>query len=90
MRLGIREMRRQPGRFVTAVVILTLIATLLMLLGGLLDGLIRQATGAIEANGPTSSCSRRRPNGRCCAAGSPELRAQIAAVEASRASAASA
>ena len=49
MRLGIREMRRQPGRFVAAVVLLAFIATLLMLLGGLLDGLIRQATGAIEA-----------------------------------------
>lgn len=49
MRLAMRELRRQPGRFVTATVILTLIAVLLMFLGGLLDGLIRQSTGALRA-----------------------------------------
>ena len=40
MRLALRELRRRPGRFATATVILTLIAVLLMFLGGLLDGLI--------------------------------------------------
>ena len=49
MRLAWREMLRRPGRFVTAVVLLTLVAALLMLLGGLLDGLIARSTGAITA-----------------------------------------
>ncbi len=49
MRLAIKELIRQPGRFVTAAIILTLIAILLMFLGGLLDGLIRSATGAVRA-----------------------------------------
>ena len=49
MRLALRELVRQPGRFVTATAILTLIAILLMFLGGLLDGLLRNATGALRA-----------------------------------------
>jgi putative ABC transport system permease protein len=49
MKLALREMRRRPSRFVTATVILTLIAVLLMFLGGLLDGLINSSTGAIKA-----------------------------------------
>ena len=49
MKLALRELVRRPGRFVTAAVILTLIAILLMFLGGLLDGLIRSATGAVRA-----------------------------------------
>ena len=49
MKLALRELWRRPGRFVTATVILTLIAVLLMFLGGLLDGLIRQSTGALRA-----------------------------------------
>jgi putative ABC transport system permease protein len=49
MKLALRELVRRPGRFVTAAVILTLIATLLMFLGGLLDGLIRNSTGAVRA-----------------------------------------
>ncbi len=49
MRLALRELIRRPGRFITATVILTLIATLLMFLGGLLDGLVRTSTGAIRA-----------------------------------------
>ena len=49
MRLALRELRRRPGRFATAAAILTLIAILLMFLGGLLDGLIRSSTAAIEA-----------------------------------------
>ncbi|MGB5756711.1 MAG: ABC transporter permease [Acidimicrobiales bacterium] len=48
MKLALRELARQPGRFVTATLILTLIAILLMFLGGLLDGLIRSSTGAIR------------------------------------------
>ncbi len=49
MRLALRELRRQPGRFVVATALLTLVALLLIFLGGLLDGLIRQSTAAIEA-----------------------------------------
>lgn len=49
MRLAARELLRQPGRFVTATVILSLVAALVMILGGLLDGLITGATGAMRA-----------------------------------------
>ena len=49
MKLALRELVRRPGRFVTATVILTLIAILLMFLGGLLDGLVRTSTGAVAA-----------------------------------------
>jgi ABC-type antimicrobial peptide transport system permease subunit len=49
MRLALRELRRRPGRFVTATLILTLVAVLVMFLGGLLDGLIRSSTDAVRA-----------------------------------------
>ncbi len=49
MKIALRELRRRPSRFATATVILTLIAVLLMFLGGLLDGLLRNATGAVRA-----------------------------------------
>ena len=49
MKLALRELVRRPGKFVTATAILTLIAILLMFLGGLLDGLIRSSTGAVRA-----------------------------------------
>ena len=49
MRLALRELRRRPGRFGVAAVILTLIALLLMFLGGLLDGLLDSSTGAYRA-----------------------------------------
>ena len=49
MKLALRELGRRPGKFVTATLILTLIAILLMFLGGLLDGLIRSSTGALRA-----------------------------------------
>lgn len=44
-----RELRRRPGRFAVAAAILTLIALLLMFLGGLLDGLLSSSTGAYRA-----------------------------------------
>jgi len=47
--LALKELRRQPSRFGVATVILTLIAILLMFLGGLLDGLTAGNTGAIRA-----------------------------------------
>lgn len=46
MNLAWKELRRRPGRFAVAGVILTLIAILLMFLGGLLDGLLGNSTGA--------------------------------------------
>jgi putative ABC transport system permease protein len=49
VRLALRELRRRPGRFAVATVILTLIALLLMFLGGLLDGLLAASTGAYRA-----------------------------------------
>ena len=49
MRIALKELVRKPGRFATATAILTLIAILLMFLGGLLDGLLRASTGAIRA-----------------------------------------
>jgi putative ABC transport system permease protein len=49
VRLALTELRRRPGRFLTAGVILTLISILLMFLGGLLDGLIQSSTAAIRA-----------------------------------------
>ena len=49
MKFALRELVRRPGRFISATVILTLIAVLLMFLGSLLDGLIRNSTGAVRA-----------------------------------------
>lgn len=49
MRLALRELHRRPGRFVVATIVLTLIAMLLMFLGGLLDGLTAGNTGALRA-----------------------------------------
>jgi putative ABC transport system permease protein len=46
MKFALRELLRKPGRFALAGTILTLIALLLMFLGGLLDGLIGASTGA--------------------------------------------
>jgi putative ABC transport system permease protein len=47
--LALRELRRRPGRFAIATIILTLIAVLLMFLGGLLDGLVASSTGAFRS-----------------------------------------
>ncbi len=49
MRLALTELRRRPGRFVVATVVLTFLSMLLLLLGGLLDGLFIGSTGAIRA-----------------------------------------
>lgn len=49
MRTALLELRRQPRRFVTAIVVLTLLAQLLLFLGGLLDGLVAGSVGAIRA-----------------------------------------
>lgn len=49
MRLALTELRRQPGRFIVAMGILSVLAVLLMFLGGLLDGLLASSTGAYRA-----------------------------------------
>jgi putative ABC transport system permease protein len=49
MNLPLLELRRQPSRFVVATVVLAFLATLLLFLGGLLDGLYLGSTGAIRA-----------------------------------------
>lgn len=82
MKLALRELRRQPGRFAVATLILTLIAVLLMFLGGLLDGLEAQSTGALRqqpgdavvfADGAEGSFVRSRL--------SPEVRDVVAEVD---------
>ncbi|MDP2292926.1 MAG: ABC transporter permease [Actinomycetota bacterium] len=47
--LPFRELRRRPSRFVVATVVLSFLATLLLFLGGLLDGLYLGSTGAIRS-----------------------------------------
>ena len=49
MGLATTELRRRPGRFAVATVVLTFFSLLLLLLGGLLDGLFLGSTGAIRA-----------------------------------------
>jgi len=49
VRLALRELRRRPGRFLAATAILALISILLIVLGGLLDGLTASNTGALRA-----------------------------------------
>lgn len=49
MNLGLRELRRRPGRFAVVGIALTLVVTLLVILGGLLDGLILGASGALRS-----------------------------------------
>ncbi len=82
MKLALRELQRRPGRFATATVILTLIAVLLMFLGSLLDGLIRNSTAAIEAQrGDVIVYSASAQASFLRSRIDPELRATIAAVE---------
>ena len=49
MKLALKELRRRPGRFIAATAVLTVLAVLLMFLGGLLDGLLAGSTGAYRA-----------------------------------------
>ncbi|MFN8021382.1 MAG: ABC transporter permease [Acidimicrobiales bacterium] len=49
MSLATTELRRKPGRFAVATIVLTFLSLLLLLLGGLLDGLFLGSTGAIRA-----------------------------------------
>ena len=49
LKLPLRELRRRPTRFLVATVVLAFLSTLLLFLGGLLDGLYLGSTGAIRA-----------------------------------------
>lgn len=81
MRLALRELVRRPGRFATATVILTLIAILLMFLGGILDGLISSSTGAIKAqDGDAIVYSSSSQASFLRSRIDPELRAEIEAI----------
>lgn len=80
MRIALRELRRRPGRFATATVILTLIALLLLFLGGLLDGLIRNSTGAVRAQpGDVVVSSAQSQSSFLRSRIDPDLRARVAA-----------
>lgn len=81
MRLALTELRRRPGRFIAATVILTLISVLLMFIGGLLDGLLGASTGAYRVQDAnliaySSTASRSLPRSRI----PTELEATIRAV----------
>jgi putative ABC transport system permease protein len=82
VKLALKELRRRPGRFATATVILTLIAILLMFLGGLLDGLIASSTGAIRAqNADAIVYSDTAQASFVRSRIDPDLRAQVEAVD---------
>jgi len=49
VRLALRELHRRPSRFVVATAILALISLLLIVLGGLMDGLTASSTDALRA-----------------------------------------
>lgn len=82
MRIALRELRRRPSRFATATVILTLIAVLLMFLGGLLDGLLKDATGAVRAqDADVIVYSATAQDSFFRSRITPELRAEVEAVD---------
>lgn len=49
MKLGLRELRRKPGRFVVPGLALVFLTVLLLFLGGLLDGLYLGSSGALRS-----------------------------------------
>jgi len=49
VRIALIELRRRPGRFAPAAVALVLLTLLLLVLGGLLDGLYNGSSGALRA-----------------------------------------
>lgn len=82
MRLALRELRRRPGRFVTATAILALLALLLCFLGGLLDGLVNSATAAYRAqDGDLVVFSSDAQDSIVRSRIPPERRDQVAAVD---------
>lgn len=57
MRIALRELLRRPGRFLPVVVALSLLVLLLIVLGGFLDGLTLDQTGAVRAQGDVAFVS---------------------------------
>lgn len=81
MRLALRELHRRPGRFVVATAILALLALLLMVLGGLLDGLTAGSTGALRAQrGALVVYSADARESLVRSRVTPSLRSQVGAV----------
>lgn len=81
MRLALRELARRPGRFVVATGALSIIALLLLLLGGLADGLFLGSTGAIRAqDADVFVYSADSRDSFLRSRITPELRAEIEAV----------
>ncbi|MFM7253196.1 MAG: ABC transporter permease [Ilumatobacteraceae bacterium] len=79
-RLPLRELRRRPSRFAVATIVLAFLTTLLLFLGGLLDGLFLGSTGAIraqQADAIVFSSTARDSFLRSRI--EPELRAEVAA-----------
>ena len=82
MKLGLLELRRRPGRFASAIASLTLLVVLLLLLGGLLDGLYLGSTGAIRAQqGDVIVYSAESRDSFLRSRITPELRAEVEAVD---------
>lgn len=81
MAIALRELVRRPGRFTVAAAILSLIAVLVIFLGGLLDGLIGRSTGAIRAQeGDVLVYSDTARNSFLRSRIGPEVRAEVEAV----------
>lgn len=82
MRLGLRELRRTPGRFWVPTASLTLLVVLALLLGGLLDGLFLGSTGALRAQqGDVIVYSSTARQSLIRSRLSPEVRAAVEAVD---------
>ncbi len=82
MKLPLREMRRTPSRFVVATVVLAFLTTLLLFLGGLLDGLYLGSTGAIRAQrGDVIVYSSSSRDSFLRSRITPDLREQVQAVD---------
>ena len=82
LRLPLRELRRRPSRFAVATVVLSFLATLLLFLGGLLDGLYLGSTGAIRAQqGDVIVYSSAARDSFLRSRIEPEVRAQVESVE---------
>lgn len=57
MSVALRELLRRPGRFAPVVAALSLLVLLLVILGGFLDGLTLDQTGALRAQGDVAYVS---------------------------------
>ncbi len=82
MRLAVRELLRRPARFGVVGGALTVLVLLLLFLGGLLDGLYLNSTGAVrtlDADGIVFSENSRQSFLRSEI--TPELRATVASVD---------